>query len=83
MRLAAPLRPDWNRGHGLCHACLRLARLFGKDPEMFAYEPLHGWGDDRDAVELPWERWEQEARAHGHSLADALATADKSRFRRR
>ena len=65
-------RPDWGRGHGLCHACMRLARLFGKDPELFAYTPLDGYADHRDAVELPWQRWEDEAHAHGRSVADLL-----------
>jgi hypothetical protein len=51
-------RPDW--ADGLCVRCWRLARLFGKDPRMFAYEPLDGWKDTRDAVALPWERLERE-----------------------
>ncbi|MGI8440698.1 MAG: hypothetical protein ACR2NV_11000 [Thermoleophilaceae bacterium] len=45
----------------------------GKDPHMFAYEPLHGWGHDRDAVELPWERWEQEAATSGRGVVDLFA----------
>ena len=32
---------------------------------MFAYEPLDGYRDERDAVELPWEHWEQQAGARG------------------
>ena len=24
--------------------------MFGKDPQLFAYEPLHGFRDERDAV---------------------------------
>lgn len=40
---------------------------------MFAYEPLHGWGHDRDAVELPWERWEQEAATSGRGVVDLFA----------
>jgi hypothetical protein len=47
--------------------------MFGKDPALFAYEPLDGYRDERDAVALPWERWESEARAGGASLADVLA----------
>ena len=64
-------RPEWE--HGLCHACARLAGLFGKDPALFAYEPLHSYGDDRDAVALPWDRWEAEARAQGRTVADLIA----------
>jgi hypothetical protein len=51
-------RPVW--ADGLCVRCWRLARLFGKDPWMFAYEPLDGWKDARDAVALPWDRLERE-----------------------
>jgi hypothetical protein len=29
--------------------------MFGKDPLLFAYQPLDGYRDERDAVELPWE----------------------------
>jgi hypothetical protein len=47
--------------------------MFGKHPAMFAYEPLDGYRGERDAVELPWERWESQARAHGGGLADLLA----------
>ena len=66
-------RPDWK--DGLCNRCWRLARMFGKDPALFAYEPLDGWRDARDAVALPWDRWEREARARGVALADLLAAA--------
>jgi hypothetical protein len=62
----------------MCHACGRLAHLFGKDPQMFAYEPLHGYRDHRDAVELPWDRWEQEARARELAVADLLAQAPEA-----
>jgi hypothetical protein len=51
-------RPDWR--DGLCVRCWRLARLFGRDPGMFAYEPLNGYGDARDTVALPWDRLERE-----------------------
>ena len=51
-------RPVWS--DGLCVRCWRLARLFGKDPRMFAYEPLQGWTDGRDTVALPWERLERD-----------------------
>ena len=47
-------RPDWK--DGLCSRCWRLATLFGRDPGLFAYEPLDGWRDARDAPALPWER---------------------------
>ncbi len=35
---------------------------------MFAYEPPSGYRDERDAVELPWERWQQEASARGGDI---------------
>jgi hypothetical protein len=47
-------RPDWK--DGLCARCWRLAALFGRDPRLFAYEPVDGWRDERDTVPLPWER---------------------------
>ncbi len=40
---------------------------------MFAYEPLERYNDDRDAVEFPWESWEQEARLRGGGVADLFA----------
>jgi len=64
-------RPDWK--DGLCGRCWRLARLFGKDPGMFAHEPLNGFRDARDAPQLPWEDWERKARARGVAIADLLA----------
>ncbi len=42
---------------------------------MFAFVPLHGYADDRDAVELPWERLGEEAEARDISVADVLAEA--------
>ncbi|HEV2769991.1 MAG TPA: hypothetical protein VGV40_07400 [Solirubrobacteraceae bacterium] len=45
---------------------------------MFAYEPLHGYRDRRDAVELPWRRWEQEAQARGVAIADIVAEGGAS-----
>jgi len=42
---------------------------------MFAYKPLGEYGDERDAVELPWEEWEREARARGLNLTDVIAQA--------
>jgi len=77
-------RPEY--ADGLCAQCRRLALLFGKHPRMFAYEPLDRYKDDRDAVELPWERWEQEARHRGGGVADLFAgapAADGSEPRRR
>jgi len=64
-------RPDWK--DGLCHACWRLAHLFGKDPRLFAYEPLQGYADERDAGALPWERWEAQPRSQGRSVASVPA----------
>jgi hypothetical protein len=58
---------------GLCPRCWRLARVFGKDPRLFAYEPLGPYQGERDAVELPWEVWEREASARGMTVADLLA----------
>jgi hypothetical protein len=58
---------------GLCTRCWRLARMFGKDPALFAYEPLGPYRDPRDAVELPWEEWEREAGARGVTVAELLA----------
>ena len=63
--------PAWQ--DELCPACWRLARMFGKDPKMFAFVPLHGYADDRDAVELPWDRLGEEAEARDISVADVLA----------
>lgn len=45
---------------------------------MFAYEPMYGYRDQRDAVELPWGRWEEEARARGVAIVDILAEGDAS-----
>lgn len=55
--------------------CWRLARLFSKDPRLFVYEPLHGYRDERDAVELPWEEWEKQAASGGRGVADLFASA--------
>lgn len=65
-------RPEYS--DGLCALCRRLARMFGKHPAMFAYEPLDGYRDDRDAVELPWEAWEQAGRARGAGVADLFVS---------
>ncbi len=40
---------------------------------MFAYKPLDDYGDERDAVELPWGIWERDARARGLNLTDVIA----------
>ena len=63
--------PAWR--DRLCPHCWRLARLFGRDTALFVYEPVQGYRDDRDAVELPWEQWEQEANAEGQGVADLFA----------
>jgi hypothetical protein len=34
--------------------------MFGKDPRLFAYEPLHGYRDEHDTVPLPWDRLERD-----------------------
>jgi hypothetical protein len=48
-------RPSWK--DDLCSRCWRLADLFGRDKRLFAFEPLNGYRDPRDAVELPWDRF--------------------------
>ena len=58
---------------GLCNRCWRLAKLVGKSPRLFAYEPVEGYRDERDSVALPWELWERAARERGVPLADLLA----------
>lgn len=63
-------RPHWK--DGLCVRCWRFAHLFGKDPQLVAYAPLGGYRGERDAVGLPWDAWEQEARARGTDLVDLL-----------
>jgi hypothetical protein len=45
--------PQWK--DALCNRCWRLASMFDKDPLLFAYHPLDGYRDERDAVELPPE----------------------------
>lgn len=49
--------------------------LFKKDPGMFAYKPLDEYGDERDAVALPWEEWERAAQARGVNITDVIADA--------
>ena len=63
-------RPHWK--DGLCARCWRFAELFGKDPRLLAYVPLGGYRDQKDAVELPWGEWEQEAGRRGIALVDLL-----------
>jgi hypothetical protein len=68
-------RPEWK--DGLCNRCWRPPRLFGKDPHLFAYEPLNGYRDARDA-EAPWAGREERARARGVGLAEVLAESPAS-----
>jgi hypothetical protein len=56
----------------LCNRCWRFAQLFRKDPRMLAYKPLDAYDGGQDAVELPWEEWEREARARGLDVVDLL-----------
>lgn len=46
---------------------------------MFAYQPLHGYRGERDAVELPWEHWEREAGAHGGDIVALFADDSRER----
>ena len=39
---------------------------------MLAYKPLDGYAGGTDAVELPWDEWEREARERGMNVADLL-----------
>jgi hypothetical protein len=64
-------RPHWK--DGLCNRCWRFAKLFAKDPRMLAYKPLDAYHGGTDAVELPWDEWEQQARARGIDVVDLLA----------
>src|SRR3954453_19672116 len=61
-------RPDWK--DGLCSRCWRLAALFGKEPRLFAYEPLNGYADARDAVARPWDRPERASSSAAADLPD-------------
>ena len=47
--------------------------MFGKDPGMFAYQPIGAYEGESDAVELPWDEWERQAAARGATVADLLA----------
>lgn len=68
---------------GLCARCRRLAHFFSKHPELLAYEPMHGYKDDRDAIELPWERWEQEGKRGVADLFAEPPPGDRSEAQRR
>lgn len=46
---------------------------------MFAYEPLDGYRDKRDAIELPWELWEKEASTRGGDIISLFADASQDR----
>src|SRR4051795_13734421 len=48
------------------------ARFSARTPPLSPRGPMHGWLDARDAVALPWEEWERQARARGLPLADLL-----------
>jgi hypothetical protein len=39
---------------------------------MLAYKPLDAYAGGTDAVELPWEEWEREARERGIDVVDLL-----------
>ena len=45
---------------------------------MFVYEPLNGYRDERDAVELPWDAWGEEARTRGGSVADMFSESSRT-----
>ena len=45
-------RPLWKEG--LCNRCWRLAGCSASRRSCSHYDPLDGYADDRDAVELPW-----------------------------
>ncbi len=66
---------------GLCAYCFRLARFFGKDPQLFAFEPTDAYKDERDAVELPWDQWDEDARTRGIGVADMFARRPPTRPR--
>ena len=68
--------PAWREG--LCPHCWRLARLFGRDSHLFAYQPAKGYRDELDADELPWNRWEREAGEGGGGIADLFASGAES-----
>jgi len=42
---------------------------------MFAYEPIGGYHDERDAVALPWDRWQEEAGTRGGDIVSLFAVA--------
>ena len=45
---------------GLCARCWRLATMFGRDPRLFAHQPLHAYRDDRDAVAIDWDGFDRD-----------------------
>ena len=51
---------------------LALRSTVRKDPRMFAYELIGGY---RDAVELPWARWQEQAGAGGGDIVSLFATS--------
>jgi predicted DNA-binding ribbon-helix-helix protein len=40
---------------------------------MLAYQPLDGYRDSRDAIALPWDELEEQARERGVDVVDLLA----------
>jgi hypothetical protein len=56
-------RPQWS--DDLCARCWRFGRVFNKPPEMLAYQPLDGFRDEHDAIELPWDDLERLLRDEG------------------
>jgi hypothetical protein len=68
-------RPGCNRPvmeFGLCGPCLRLCRAMGRDPELFASEPLRGAAGHDQPTAPDWDELEREAARRGLSLAELI-----------